>query len=137
MGGNKLLISDFNISGEPIPQEIADKILQYHLLPMEKVKKELGINIYPSLKSGYRSLKWEKKKGRSGNSQHTFKAEGATDWTCDDFEENKSALLTAMINLTEYKRFCFYNSFIHADYAGLDRWVFNNTANGWERQYQI
>ena len=70
-------ISEFNISGEDIPEEVADKLLHYHILPMQKVRDILGIPITASEKSGYRSEKWEHSKGRSGNSQHTFRARGS------------------------------------------------------------
>lgn len=109
-------LSEFNISGEDIPQSVADKILHKHILPMQPVREELDIPVYPSLKSGYRSVVWEKKHGRTGSSQHTFKENGAVDWTCNDFEKRKDTLLESMIKHTDYTRFAIYASFIHADY---------------------
>jgi len=134
---NYFKLSDFNISGNPIPEDVADKILLYHILPLNKVRAHLGIPVWPSAKSGYRSLSWERSKGRSGNSQHVFKGKGATDVTCEDFDENKGALLDALIKLTDYTRFCMYDSFIHVDYAGLERWVYEDMKGGWVRQFQI
>ena len=113
-------ISDFNISGEPIPEDVSDKILKWHIIPMQRVRNVLGIAIWASQKSGYRSLSWEKSKGRSGNSQHCFRGKGATDWTCRNFSDNKDKLLEAIIKETDYTRIAIYNSFIHCDYKETD-----------------
>lgn len=109
-------ISEFNISGEDIPEDIADKILKWHILPAQRVRNILDIPMWASQKSGYRSLKWEKSKGRSGNSQHVFKDKGAVDWTCYRFSENKDKFLKYLIEETDYTRLAVYNSFIHCDY---------------------
>jgi hypothetical protein len=119
-------ISDFNISGDPIPETVADRILEYHIIPMIAVCNAMSVCVMVSLNSGWRSWLWEISKGRSGTSQHTYgqkedgtfdeNAKGATDWTCDDFAHNKDQLLRLMIIHTEYTRFCMYNSFIHCDY---------------------
>jgi len=109
-------LSEFNISGEPIPEEVADKILKFHILPMQDVREELGFAIYPSLKSGFRSVWWERAHGRTGSSQHTFIEKGAVDWTCKDFENNKDDLLKYMLKHTKYTRFAIYDGFIHADF---------------------
>lgn len=109
-------ISEFNISGEDIPQDIADKILKHHIVPMQPVRDKLNIPIYPSQKSGYRSQKWEKSRNRNGQSQHCFVGLGAVDWTCSDFQNNKEALLASIAIDTEYTRIAVYNSFIHCDY---------------------
>ena len=123
-------ISDFNISGEPIPEKIADKILEFHLSPMEDVQTCVPYNVKPSVKSGFRPFSWEKRHGRSGTSQHCFgqqedltvddDAKGATDWTCDDFKDNSEDLLKHMVQYTNYTRYCLYNSFIHADHKPTD-----------------
>lgn len=109
-------ISEFNISGDPIPEKICDKLLLYHILPMQRVRNEMGIWITASLKSGYRSLEWEKSHGRSGNSQHTFKGMGAVDWTCKEFDHYKEDFIKHIIRHTKYNRIAVYNSFIHCDY---------------------
>ena len=129
-------ISEFNISGKPIPEDVADKILEHHLRPLEKVNKaEPLLNAKPSLKSCYRPRWWELDRGRNGDSQHCFYGKGANDITCDNFSENKDILLKTLIEETKYTRFAVYRTFIHADYAFQDeRWVFNSR---WERQYQI
>lgn len=112
----KFLISEFNISGQNIHEDICDKILKYHISPMMDVREKLNIPIWPSQKSGFRSVAWEISKGRSGNSQHNFKGKGAVDWTCNSFNDNKNILLEAIIKFTEYTRITVYNSFIHCDY---------------------
>lgn len=109
-------ISDFNISGEAIREDIADKILKYHIVPLQRVRDALNIPIWASKKSGYRSYKWEKRQGRSGNSQHTFKGKGATDITCQNFKENQDILLQSVLELTDYTRIAIYDTFIHCDY---------------------
>lgn len=117
-------LSEFNISGESIPEKVADKILHKHIVPMQPVREELGIAIYPSLKSGFRSIWWEKKNERTWASQHTFIGEGkvegdgdgATDWTCFNFRKNKNALLKSIIKHTKYTRICIYANFLHCDY---------------------
>ena len=119
-------LSDFNISGEPIPETVADRILEYHIIPMISVCNAMSVCVMVSLFSGFRSWLWEISKGRSGTSKHCYgqredgtfdeNEKGATDWTCDDFAHNKDRLLELMIEHTEYTRFCMYNGFIHADY---------------------
>jgi len=109
-------ISDFNISGNPIPEAIADKILKWHILPLQRVRDKLNLAVWASQKSGYRSVAWEKSKGRGGGSQHTFKGKGATDVTCHKFKDNKDRLIKLLIEETDYTRIAVYNSFVHCDY---------------------
>lgn len=129
-------ISEFNISGYPIPEDVADKILRYHIIPLSKAREIFGKPIIISKKSGYRPLQWELRHGREGNSQHVFRGNGAVDVTCEDFKGDFNKLLGALIDNTEYTRFAIYDSFIHCDYGHLpdNRWVFNKD---WERLYQI
>lgn len=125
-------ISDFNISGEPIPEDVSDKILKWHIIPMQRVRNVLGIAIWASQKSGYRSKTWELSKGRSGNSQHCFIGKGAVDWTCINFQANKNKLLKQIIEQTSYTRVALYNSFIHCDYkqtSSGERELYTSTAN--------
>lgn len=129
---NYFKVSDFNISGQPIPEDVADKILLFHIIPMNRVRENMGIPIWPSQKSGYRPIAWEKSKGREGNSQHTYKGKGATDWTCHDFANNKDVLIENIVSLTEYTRICLYDTFVHCDYASITRKFYKNTPKGWE-----
>jgi len=109
-------ISDFNISGNPIPEQVADKILKWHIIPLQRVRDVFNGAIWASQKSGYRSRHWERSKGRSGNSQHVFLGKGAVDWTCRNFPSNHERLLELIIKETDYTRMAIYNSFIHCDY---------------------
>lgn len=109
-------ISEFNISDQPIPEQICDKILKWHIIPMQRVRDKFNDAIWPSLESGYRSVEWELSHGRYGNSQHCFKGKGAVDWTCQKFSKNKDRLLDLIIKETDYTRIAVYNSFIHCDY---------------------
>ena len=129
-------ISDFNITGKPIPEDVADKIEEFHLHPLRWVNACCDFDVKVSAKSGYRPRAWELSHGRGGNSQHCYYHKGATDVTCDNFNINKDELLKVLIEETEYTRFAVYNTFIHCDYAHDidDRWVFNSK---WQRQYQI
>jgi len=123
-------ISEFNISGRPIPETIADKILEYHIAPIQPLREEMDIPMWPSDKSGYRSPSWEKKKGRNGKSQHTFKEKGAVDWTCEDFLKNKEDFLKGIIKYTDYTRIAIYDTFLHCDYKETSsgkRQIFKST----------
>lgn len=130
--------SDYNISGKPIPEHVADKIQKWHTLPMQRVRDVFQKPIWASQKSGYRSVSWEKAHGRSGASQHTFKGLGAVDWTCRNFATDHKRLLELIIKHTDYTRIAVYGSFIHCDYkktkssrrelysSGFDsKWKFN------------
>jgi len=126
-------ISEFNITGKPIPEDIADAILKHHILPMQPIRSAIGIPINVSLNSGYRPLWHEIKMGRSGKSQHVFaNGKGATDWTCD----NLDLLEELMVKQSPYTRICRYTTFIHADYKDTngERQHFKNGKDGWEFQ---
>ena len=103
------------------------------------VAQKRDIKIYVSLKSSYRSVEWEKSKGRSGYSEHTYNFLGACDITCDNFKENKGILLEALIASTRYTRLAVYNGFIHGDYRNSqnDAYVYKVTNGSWVRDYPI
>jgi len=126
---NYFTISEFNISGEPIPEGVADKILQYHIIPMNIVRDKLGVPIYPSVKSGFRPLWWELENNRSGESEHVFVNDGATDWTCINFHRHKNELLELIIKHTRYTRIAVYDTFFHCDYKGGKRKLFDKNWN--------
>lgn len=147
MKNTHFVISDFCISTIDIPVNVADKILLYHVIPLNAVQDCCPFKVSVSLNSGYRPYVWEIARGRDGNSEHTFgqrkvssfiDKKGAVDITCDDFHLNKGALLDILIEKTDYLRFAVYNTFIHADYKDLDngkkrlfipnskgKWIFN------------
>lgn len=104
------------ITGDSVPLDVATKLMNYHIIPMSRVRNALGLPITASQKSGYRPYEWEISRGRSGDSQHVFKTKGAVDWTCRNFKANKQKLLTLIIEHTDYTRMAVYNSFIHCDH---------------------
>lgn len=125
-------ISDLVITGSMITLEIADKIILYHISPIQSVEIVLGKKIWASKRSGYRPVEWEWSRGRSGNSQHCFKEKGAVDWTCDNFAKNKNNFIELLIQMTEYKRIAVYDGFVHCDYKGEHRQLFkSDAASNW------
>ena len=132
-------ISELCIEDADIPQHVADKLLKYHIIPMQKVRDKLGRAIYcttsEGLNSGYRSENWEFSRGRTGDSQHVFKGKGAIDWRCKRFTETKHKLLHLIIKHTDYTRIAVYNSFIHCDYKANNgkRYLYeSNSSNRWK-----
>lgn len=128
-------LSEFCIDGvASCPNDVREKIWKYHISPVLNVRKKMGVGITASEKSCYRPFKWEIKKGRSGNSQHTFgvgKDEevrehhlGACDWTIAKrdkfFKDHLRHLHKLLIEDTLYTRICLYPTFIHCDYKARD-----------------
>ena len=116
-------ISELCIVSKEIPQHVANKLLRYHIWPMQEIRKELDMPVYASQASGYRPEWYEKARGRSGNSQHCFKGKGAVDWSSYDMD----GLLKLLLDKSEYTRICLYenNRFIHCDYKRDDgRWFY-------------
>ena len=68
----KLVISQFNISREPIPAHVVDMIHEHHYKPLNRINECTSLNCYPSQNSCYRPYHWEVVRGRSGSSQHCF-----------------------------------------------------------------
>lgn len=119
-------LHEFNRTDSIMPVEIQNSIRANHIDVMNPIREELGAAITVSKRSGWRPEAYEKRKGRSGNSTHTFKKQlkdpegkGAADYTADDIEK----LLALMIEKTPFTRICYYpnNKFIHADYAFAER----------------
>lgn len=127
--------SEFFINPEWITMDVCDKLWKMHIIPMADVRHELGVWVTASQKSGYRPKDHELKKGRSGNSQHTFEGLGAIDWTCQDFESKRNNFLHFILKHTEYTRLAIYDGFIHCDYKATDgnRYIFrSDTSSNWE-----
>jgi hypothetical protein len=135
-------IASYDITGKGFDKNIEQMVRACHMAPLKKaeaaIEKNCGflIKLYVSLKSSWRPVWWEKLKGRSGYSGHTYNFMGATDTTCDDFEANKEILLEYLIKETNYTRLAIYNGFIHCDYKNdyKDSWVYNSA---WVRQFKI
>ena len=128
---NYFKISELCIDkSKDVPQEIADKLLTYHIIPMNKVRFELDEPIFCSQNSGWRPREWELSRKRSGNSEHTFIKKGAIDWTAEDLKR----LFELILKHTKYTRIAVYPSarFIHCDYASTYRKLFLSTnASKW------
>lgn len=122
---NYFSFSELCISDDRVPLHVCDKLLRYHIVPMNRVRKILGYWITASERSGFRPYLHELKMGRSGESQHTFGDEkddqenwlGAVDWTCANFAINSNDFLNMIVNHHHYTRISIYNTFLHCDYA--------------------
>lgn len=143
-------ISDFCITADAVPQMIADNILLHHIIPLNIVQDKLPFKIFVSYSvkgepSGFRPYWYERGKGRSGQSQHTFGQrkrtvlpfeKGAIDLTCEDFSQNKDALLDVLIDHSPYIRIAEYNTFFHLDYKDLQegkrRLFKSDRASNWQ-----
>lgn len=123
-----------------LPVEVADRIARHHLWPMNPVRAELGAPVSVSLKSGYRPVKHETERGRSGESEHTFRDDvaGSRGWGAADYTtraDKMGELARLLVEMTEYTRIVIYpdNGFIHCDYkfAERGRRTFIGSAHGW------
>lgn len=112
-------ISELCITPNKIPLHVANKLLKYHIWPMQDIRKMLNKPIWASQSSGYRPRQYEIDRGRSGNSQHVFSGKGAVDWTCEDVDD----LVELLLEHSRYSRICWYpnNRFIHCDYKNEDK----------------
>lgn len=108
------LLKEFIITGDSVPVDVAQKILDNFIIPLSPVREALGIPIYISKRSGYRPDWWEWMHGRSGTSEHTFKGMGAADLTCDAMD----LLILDLKIMTGFTRICYYphHRFVHVDY---------------------
>lgn len=120
-------LSSYDIAGKGLPDKVETKVLVCHITPLTALQNILGIDLYVSIKSGYRSKEWEKEHGRSGYSQHTYEYLGAVDLTFDDFNLNKDKVIKALAENTNYTRIAIYNSFLHIDYKNSqsEKWLYN------------
>lgn len=123
-------ISECCITDDPVPQDVADKLLRYHIVPMSRVREAYGAPIYASAKSVYRPVSYEKSKGRSGRSQHCFRGKGAGDWSAQDMKK----LLEMIAIGTDYTRIAYYpgRRFFHCDYAAKERQYFISVGGKWQ-----
>jgi hypothetical protein len=88
--------------------------LQEYSNYLSEVREKINKPVVVSMKSGIRTVAWEKKKGRSGNSQHStfnIKGRGAIDlvYTKELFDQ--------LVKDNFFTRICYYpnNGFIHCD----------------------
>lgn len=126
---NKLYfsISELCITPKEIPLSVADKLLKYHIHPMNALRAELGYPVWASQSSGFRPEWYELQRGRSGKSQHCFLEKGAIDWTSYRIND----LLKLLLDKSNYSRICYYenNRFIHCDYKNEEKGRFFYTCS--------
>jgi len=122
-------IENMVIDGNTVPLDVADKLREYHIQPMESVRHQLGSAVWASEKSGYRHEQWEKHHGRSGNSEHCFKGPGAVDWKTEQCKMDE--LYRLILEHTNYTRICRYPTFLHCDYKSDERQLFTSDGGKW------
>lgn len=121
-------LQEFNISRQPIPEKVADKILKHHLWPLNRVRHLYRQPIIISKRSGYRSFEHEIAHGRKGDSEHCFKGKGA----CDIVGSDMKLLLHLIATETDYCRICYYpqQNFFHLDFKNNVRRYFIDYSDG-------
>lgn len=109
-------ISECCITQDAVPQDVGDKLLKWHIHPMNYIRHLMGVPIWASRKSGWRTVAHELIKKRNGKSQHCFLpgSLGAVDWTTKPGHLDR--LLMFIFLYTDYTRVCLYKNFIHCDY---------------------
>jgi len=110
------------------------KIKEIHIPQLEKVRSAVGKPII--IRSASRTYEHEKKKGRSGKSQHIFpRGAGAVDISLSDYNDNAlNELEVAIFENTNYNRVSRYKTYLHLDYATTrsgSRGYYRNSAYGW------
>lgn len=130
-----------------LPTDVADKMLEFHIMPVNQIRIDAGYPITASKRSGYRSKEHEAKKGRTPApdrdwSRHTYMpikihdpfGKGATDWRTSNLRNMKD-FGGRLISGTQYARICYYpnHNFFHCDYKFETRGqrLFIAGADGW------
>lgn len=118
----------------PVNADITDKIVKHHMLPLQRLRKEIQKPIY--IRSCYRPGWFEREKGRDYISQHQFKGLGACDISLTKFGSRKAEGwkdLFRLLKYTDYRRLSWYpnGQFFHADYKANERQLFV-ARNRWE-----
>ncbi len=110
-----------------VPVHVVQKIDAHHRPILNPIRARLDVPVIISKRSGYRTPEWEKARGRSGSSEHTFAGKGAV-----DVRSNKKLdqLLDLLID-SDYNRVCWYphHGFIHCDFKGDDYQYFRADEN--------
>lgn len=124
-----ITLSEYIISpNHPVSVEVADKILRYHLFPMNRLRNQLGFPIIVSAKSGYRHPEYERMKGRK-DSTHEFREIDYRDdpgYGAADYRVAPAQWVIFGNTLVKdglYNRLIFYPNattpFVHGDYRFL------------------
>ena len=103
------------VTNLPLTVDVCDKIKDI-IFELNPVRERYGKAIIVT--SAYRPVWWEKTKGRSGESEHTFKGKGAVDLTCSDLIK-----LLDELQHTKFTRIAVYpgQNFVHCDYKFPER----------------
>jgi hypothetical protein len=113
----------WTITGDLPPRYVWDRIEAHHIRPLIRIYLSEGVALVPSMRSCYRSVAYELKKGRSGKSLHTFPAasRGACDLIRLDGVDVSSAI-DLLVELGPWRRICYYRlqGFVHVDYGDQD-----------------
>ena len=130
-------IKDFCITGDKVPIIVADKIMNNFIVPLSKLRSEIiNFPVFVSQNSGYRPYLYEKKRGRSGKSEHVFKGEGAADLTCYEPSQVKE-LYEILLKHSDFTRVCYYpnSNFVHADYKTSEHkaYIDYSDGKGWRK----
>ena len=117
-----------NPDAKVVPIDVVQKLDTYHKPILNAIRHVLGVPVIISKHSGYRSIEWDKKRGRDGSSQHTFIGKGAVDVRSNKKFED---LLDLLID-SDYMRVCYYphHGFVHCDYKGWHRQYFEADKSG-------
>lgn len=127
----------------PVSVKIQDKMLEYHIFPVNAIRDAVEFPIWASSKSGYRPKGWERRQGREPDgvrrlhwSRHTYEpcpgdpeGKGATDWTCS--KENRLTLARRLRDETDYNRIALYSWGFHCDYKDVNGFQLI-LSDGWE-----
>lgn len=70
---------EFCIEDSDCGSVVLDKLYRNFILPLSAIREKYGRKIHVSKKSGYRSVRYELSRDRSGDSEHTFVHGGAVD----------------------------------------------------------
>jgi len=122
-------IPEFNTSNSEIPNEIAAKILDYFITPLNYVRVLFGKELF--IRSGWRPTWYNKKIGGATNSQHLFKGKGACDVSptksgVKPTKADMDKLENCLIDSGHFIRIARYNTFFHCDYKGNERTLYNS-----------
>lgn len=138
----------WTITGALAPPDVWERILKFHCTPLHTLWISKLVQVVPSGGSCFRSVEWEKSKGRSGSSLHTFPA--GSRGACDLVLADGADIIGVMDHLIEdlpYRRLCYYpgHNFVHADYGDQDgkaaprrtMWIADGPHARWRKLYYL
>lgn len=129
-------IEDLDDVKRHVPAYVFESVIKFYLIPLNFIRKELGIPIYVSRSSCFRSVYHEEKRGRNGLSAHTFgtyseaphppERKGACDITLLPKHQDRFAELGIWLAKMPYKRICIYpnNNFYHVDFKAENKYFY-------------